>query len=1295
MKTFSIIAFLLTTFVGFSQTLPEDFEMSITTSDFIDFDGGVATVLANPQSSGINTSATVGEIVRNGGQVWAGSKYILASNIDFTTNSIITMKVYTAAPIGTVVKFKLEDGVGGSTEVDATTTTTGAWEELSWDFVGTPTSYNTIALMFDFGNLGNGSATSTFLFDDIAQVSPTLSQIDLPITFESSTVDYTMTDFGGNVTTLVVDPTNPANMVMQADKGAAAQLWAGSTMSTPSGLASAIPFTATATTMTVRVWSPTAMTPIRLKVEDATNAAISCETEVMTTVASAWETLTFDFATPVGGTPALDILNTYDMASIFFNFGTDGATAGAQTYYFDDVNFGTPTGPLSQIDLPVTFEDPTVDYTMTDFGDNMSTMVTDPTNPLNTVQEVIKPVTAAAWAGTTISTPSGFTSIIPLTMTNSTMTVKVWSPTSGTPIRLKVEDATDPTHTCETETNTTVAGAWETLTFNFANEAPGTQTLNFGITNGWVFDMASIFFNFGTDGATAGAQTYYFDDVYFGAPATSLSQIDLPITFEDPTVDYTMTDFGGNTATLIVDPTDPTNNVMEALKDASAQLWAGTTMSTPAGLASAIPFSATETQMTVRVWSPTAGTPIRLKVEDATNPTISCETETSTTVASGWETLTFDFSNEVAGTAALDILNTYDMASIFFNFGTDGATAGAQTYYFDDVMFGQPPVSLSQIDLPVTFEDPTVDYTMTDFGGNTATMVVDPTDPTNTVMEVLKDASAQLWAGTTVSTPAGLASAIPFTATETEMTVRVWSPTAGTPIRLKVEDATNPTISCETETNTTVASGWETLTFDLSNEVMGTAALDILNTYDMVSIFFNFGTDGATAGAQTYYFDDVMFGQPATPLNQIDLPVTFEDPLVDYTMTDFGGNVSTMITDPTDPTNTVMETLKDASAQTWAGTTISTPAGLATAIPFTATETQMTVRVWSPTAGTPIRLKVEDATNNTITCETEVVTTVASDWETLVFDFAAPVAGTPALDILNTYDMASIFFNFGTDGATAGAQTYYFDDVMFGAPVNPLDQIDMPVTFEDANVDYTMTDFGNNIATMVTDPTNPTNTVMEVVKPITAEVWAGTSIGTPAGFATDIAFSATETFISVRVWSPTAGTPIRLKVENSADNTQTCETELTTSVAGDWETLIFDFSNEVAGTATLSDGLLMGWTYDLASIFFNFGTDGATAGEQTYYFDDVMFGDPFAGINDLEIAGLSVYPNPSSDQWTILSELTDIDNVVVYDLQGSIVLETSVEANTVAIDANAFEAGVYLAYVSTSNGTSIIRMVKK
>jgi len=58
-----------------------------------------------------------------------------------------------------------------------------------------------------------------------------------------------------------------------------------------------------------------------------------------------------------------------------------------------------------------------------------------------------------------------------------------------------------------------------------------------------------------------------------------------------------------------------------------------------------------------------------------------------TTVADAWETLTFDFANQVAGTAALNPAYTYNKVSIFFDFGTTGAAGGGGTFYFDDVAF--------------------------------------------------------------------------------------------------------------------------------------------------------------------------------------------------------------------------------------------------------------------------------------------------------------------------------------------------------------------------------------------------------------------------------------------------------------------------------------------------------------------------------------------------------------------------------------------------------------------------------
>ena len=768
--------------------------------------------------------------------------------------------------------------------------------------------------------------------------------------------------------------------------------------------------------------------------------------------------------------------------------------------------------------------------------------------------------------------------------------------------------------------------------------------------------------------------------MFLVSPPAALSQIDLPVTFEDTTVDYTMTSFGGNLDSLMTDPTNASNTVMQVIKPTGAQTWAGTTISTPTGLATAIPFTATDQKMTVKVWSPTSGTPILLKVEDAANGAINSEVSVNTTVA-GWDSLVFDFST---ATSAINLANTYNKVSIFMDFNTAGAQ---DTFYFDDVMFLiSPPATLSQIDLPVTFEDTTVDYTMTDFGGNASTLSIDPTNAANMAMCVIKTTGAQTWAGTTIGKATGFVNAIPFTAIDQKMTVRVWSAAAGTPIRLKVEDATNVTHTCETEALTVTAGGWDTLTFDFANPATGTATLNLTYTFDKASIFFDFNTAGAQ---DTFYFDDVMFFvAPATTLSQIDLPVTFEDTTVDYTMTSFGGNGDSLTIDPTNAANMVMCVVKTTGAQTWAGTTISTATGFATAIPFTATDQKMTVRVWSAATGTPIRLKVEDVTNAAISCETEALTVTAGGWDTLTFDFAIPASGTAALNVANTYDKASIFFDFGTAGAQ---DTFYFDDVMFGGdtttPGPTLAQIDLTVNFEDTTVDYTMTDFGGNASMLMIDPTNSGNKVMQVIKTTGAQTWAGTTIGTASGFANAIPFTASNQKMTVRVWSANAGLPIRLKVEDATNATISCETEALTATAGGWDTLTFDFANPAAGTAALN----IANTYDKANIFFDFNTAGA---QDTFYFDDVVFGGYNVSIDENGVQNLSIYPNPTSNQWTIDSEDNEILSIEIYSIQGALIFSETANSKKVKVDASNYVPGMYILKATTTNGIVSKRVFK-
>ena len=358
------------------------------------------------------------------------------------------------------------------------------------------------------------------------------------------------------------------------------------------------------------------------------------------------------------------------------------------------------------------------------------------------------------------------------------------------------------------------------------------------------------------------------------------TQIDLPITWDDTAnVDYTTTAFEGGQSALDVDPTNASNNVLKFTKPVGAQPWAGVTLSTPTGLASLIPFDASNNIISVMVYSPAAGLPVRLKAEVAGTPTESVETDATTTVANAWETLTFDFSNESPGTAAINYAFNYNMLSFFGDFLT---AASGQVFYVDDVVFGgivPPPSGLDTIDLPITWDDTAnVDYTTTAFEGGISAADVDPTDATNNVLKFTKPVGAQPWAGVTLGNQT-LNNPIPFTATENIISVKVYSPAAGLPIMMKAEETGGG--FAEATMNTTVANAWETLFFDFSSPSAG--SLDYNLDYDVLSFFGDFMTP---ASGQEFYIDSVFFGLPVppTPNPTIDTnSVTFQVDMRGYT----------------------------------------------------------------------------------------------------------------------------------------------------------------------------------------------------------------------------------------------------------------------------------------------------------------------------------------------------------------------------------------------------------------------------
>lgn len=479
--------------------LPLDFESSTLVYAFGNFDGGVLTVISNTHSGGINTSAKVAKMVKNAGQTWGGSSLKLGNPIDFSANKIFRMKVFSPRA-GAKVLLKVENPTDNSInfEKEVATTLANTWEDLVFDYsaINTTRSYQNLVIIFDNGTAGDGSANFTFLIDDI-RLTNTIpnGRLTLPVTFDEAGVNYAVTDFGNNQTVDATDPSNAANKVKKTTKASGAETWAGTTMGT--GFSSRVPFTASATQMSIRVYSPAAGIHVRLKVEDAADDKKSVETEANTTVANAWETLVFDFANQATGTAALNLAYTLDKASVFFDFGQAGT---GKIFYWDDVKFLATNVAPAGLSIPLDFESATLNYAFTNFDGGAVTIIANPNaTGINTSAKVAKMVKGAGqtWGGSyiTLGGPINFT-------TQKTFKMKVFSPRAGAKVLLKVENQDNNQLNYEKEVLTTVANGWELLTFDYS-----------AINTANAYHKVILIFDNGTAGDGSANFTWLFDDI--------------------------------------------------------------------------------------------------------------------------------------------------------------------------------------------------------------------------------------------------------------------------------------------------------------------------------------------------------------------------------------------------------------------------------------------------------------------------------------------------------------------------------------------------------------------------------------------------------------------------------------------------------------------------------------------------------------------------------------------------------------------------------------------------------------
>ena len=468
-----------------------------------------------------------------------------------------------------------------------------------------------------------------------------------------------------------------------------------------------------------------------------------------------------------------------------------------------------------------------------------------------------------------------------------------------------------------------------------------------------------------------------------------LNPLQLPIDFEDASLDYSFVDFGNVISTVVDNPDISDNNqsqrVGQSTKPANAEVWGGSYLE----LDDPIDFSSL-VNLGVKVWSPQSGIIVKLKVENATNPDIFYESDLVINSANAWEELNFDFSGA-------DLTQEYHQIVIFFDFGNSGTDT---TYYFDDINLVQ-----SDSEVFESFEDfEGAAPIFTEFGNIGSTQVISNPNPgginnTDNTAQLDNAVGSEVWGGTFFE----LTNQVIDFAGVKRIRFKSYSPFEGKVVKLKLENA-DASVTHEVDMMTSVANSWELLTYDFID------APDA--QYTRVVVFYDFGNVG---DGSLYLFDEMEVGEGA--LVSTSPPTIIEDfEGVEPAFIEFGGIEPPLVIPNPDvsginTTATSVSQLKTSGSQVWAGSffEVESPLDLNN-------YNNISVMTNVPSTDAVIKLKIENA-DASIVHEVDLLSSVSNEWEELVYDFS----DAPAAD----YTRIVIFFDFGNPGDDS---IYYYDE---------------------------------------------------------------------------------------------------------------------------------------------------------------------------------------------------------------------------------------------------------------------------
>jgi len=346
MKKCLLISIILLAFAGFSKAqLVTDFEvikMNLMVGGAEDLSS--MTVVPNPDPTGINTSNWVVKFVRDkDGVPWGGFWSALPEPVDVTVNKYVHAKVW--KPRISPIKFKIEGGTAGNLEIFSMTpqATTGAWEDIVFDFSSKTGTYPTIAFMPDFEDPLTLTGDIVIYFDDIMvnnDPTPNSAAATVIEDYEIIPLNLMTGDPLVDSSSLILVPNpdpggiNSSNWVVKFVRDKDGVPWGG--FWSPTGVD-----VTTNKYMHAKVWKPR-ISPIKFKIEGGAAGNLEIFSTSPQTSTGVWEDMVFDFSSKTGPYPTIVFMPDFeDPLTLTENI----------TMYFDDIILNNSPNPIALIEV--------------------------------------------------------------------------------------------------------------------------------------------------------------------------------------------------------------------------------------------------------------------------------------------------------------------------------------------------------------------------------------------------------------------------------------------------------------------------------------------------------------------------------------------------------------------------------------------------------------------------------------------------------------------------------------------------------------------------------------------------------------------------------------------------------------------------------------------------------------------------------------------------------------------------------------------------------------------------------